>query len=79
MRRAPFVVQCRQHFRHFPRFAGELPEREAFYKQKCGYRLIIDTLAGFYLLKKLIVYPPTMTSLPFLSSQLNLSGIPYAD
>ena len=28
-RRAPFVVQCRWHFRHFPRFAGELPEEKA--------------------------------------------------
>ena len=26
-RRAPFVVQCRRHFRQFPRFAGELPRR----------------------------------------------------
>ena len=30
-RRAPFVVQCRWHFRHFPRFAGELPARGSLY------------------------------------------------
>ena len=30
-RRAPFVVQCRRHLRHFPRFAVKLPERKALY------------------------------------------------
>ena len=33
-RRAPFVVQCRWHFRHFPRFAGELPARGSLYARK---------------------------------------------
>ena len=40
-RRAPFVVQCRWHFRHFPRFAGELPHSETAF---CGaLRLDVST------------------------------------
>ena len=48
--RAP-VVQCRRHFRQFPRFVGELPERGSLiilmHSKKLGGKFAKISFTGF--------------------------------